>query len=254
VPSGCRAASSEIRTQRILRWGRGEGKSKLTQSSKGRIGASTLPHHLHSFKMAFILRKAVSSDVPAMADTYLSAFENDIISTQVFPRSSPSSRGFWISSLADEINDPHAHFLVMTQSDSTPPGRIVAFAKWVMPGARIESPPGIDGWPQSGDPEVAVEYFKALAQAHQRYMGASPHWYLEIIAVRQGHMRKGLARSLIAWGTERSEQDGLPCYLEATAETQPIYEKYRFRPLGRQLVRTPTGALEAVSLYRDITE
>lgn len=207
--------------------------------------------------MAFQIRKATLADVPAMCEIYLSAFSEDTLSLQVFPRTSNSGRSFWLAAIAEELQDRHAHFLVTTTPDAAaaaaaaPASTVIAFAKWASPGTPISAPPPAAAFPADGNPTLAVHFFSALTDAHNRIMGHSPHWYLEIVAVSRAWMGKGASSSLMRWGVTRADEDGVPCFLEASETALPVYEKYGFRVLSSFALDTPGGRLEEFFMMRD---
>lgn len=200
--------------------------------------------------MPLEMRTATLEDVKGIAEVYMSAFENDIISRQLFPRESGTGSTFWQNLLADELNDKHANVLVVTDPSSQSPETIIAFAKWVAPGAPIEDAPGLDGWPQDGNPEVAVSYFNTLTDGHRRNMADMPHWYLELVAVRQGWMGKGAAGQLMRWGVERADAEGKACYLDATPRAKGMYIKYGFDVVDQRVVDTPEGQVVTPFMVR----
>ena len=199
--------------------------------------------------MPFQMRRAGQDDVEAMCSVYFSAFADTIIGRQVFPETSETARHFWHEMLANEVDDTYAHFFVVTSSES--PGTIVAFAKWLSPDAPIEDAPPAEIWPKDGNPALADTFFTALTEAHQRIMGKTPHWYLELIAVGKEWMGKGAARTLIKWGLDRADADGLPCFLEATPNARPVYEKYRFRVVGEDEFESSEGKILEYYMLRD---
>ncbi|KAF7562305.1 hypothetical protein G7046_g1827 [Stylonectria norvegica] len=201
--------------------------------------------------MPFHIRKAVQDDVPALYSVYSSAFSDTIIGRQIFPENSEAGRLFWLESLPKEIDDLHAHMLVVTESTPGEPDTVVAFAKWLVPGAPYEELPLLEIWPQDGNPALAVEFFSALNAAHQGTMGDTQHWYLELIAVRKESMGKGAASPLLRWGVERADAEGLPCFLEATPNGRGMYEKYGFRVVGEDEFVSPEGKVLEYYMIRD---
>lgn len=199
--------------------------------------------------MSFKLRRGTTDDIFGMAEVYLSAFENDLISRQVFPRESGTGLAFWTKALSEEFTE-HAYFLVITDPSSPSPETIIAFAKWVAPGAPIEDAPGPDVWPEDGNKDVAVRFFEALTDGHKRTMGDKPHWYLEIVAVRQGWMGRGAAGMLMKWGLDRADDEGMPSYLDATPRAKGMYEKLGFCVVDQRVVETPEGEAVAPFMVR----
>lgn len=64
-------------------------------------------------------------------------------------------------------------------------------------------------------------------------MGARKHWYLEILATRKEWQGKGAAGILLRWGLERADEEGVECFIEASPEGKPIYERFGWRERGR---------------------
>lgn len=199
--------------------------------------------------MSLKLRNGKPEDVDGMVEVYLSAFENDLISRQVFPRQSGTGAAFWRSLLADEFTE-HAHFLVITDLLSFSPETVIGFAKWVAPGAPVEDAPPPDVWPADGNRDVAVRFFEALTEGHKNTMGSKPHWYLEMVAVRQGWKGKGAGGQMLKWGLDKADEEGKPIYLDATPQAKGMYEKYGFRVVDQRIIETPEGDAVAPFMVR----
>ncbi|CAM1508042.1 Fc.00g048900.m01.CDS01 [Cosmosporella sp. VM-42] len=199
--------------------------------------------------MSFQMRKATRADVEGMCSVYFSAFGDTIIGRQVFPQTSETVQTFWREMLSKEVEDVDAHFFVVIPSES--PDTIVAFAKWLSPGAPIEDAPSADIWPKDGNPALANEFFTAITEAHQKIMGGKDHYYLELIAVRKEWMGKGAASSLMRWGVNLADAEGLPCFLEATPNARPVYEKYGFRVVSEDELESSEGKILEYYMLRD---
>lgn len=175
------------------------------------------------------LRQGLPEDVQNMCETFLDAFSGNTVGQTFFPRNSPHARQFWLDALNDEIRDHNAHFLVVTDT-STSPETFIAFAKWNAPVPATTPPPPLpDNWPEDGDPVLANVFFKKLADMHEEIMGDRPHWYLEIIVTKGQYQGKGAGGMMMKWGVEKAHEDSVECYLDATPEGQPMYEKFGFR-------------------------
>ncbi|KAL2783854.1 hypothetical protein BJX66DRAFT_110874 [Aspergillus keveii] len=61
-----------------------------------------------------------------------------------------------------------------------------------------------------------------------------PRIELDVLYVHPNYQRRGIASDLLKWGFEKSEELGLPLYLEATAEGRPVYERYGFETVKVQ--------------------
>ena len=76
---------------------------------------------------------------------------------------------------------------------------------------------------------VAVRALSALERAHP----TEPHYYLEMIATRQGVQSQGIGSALIAAMLERCDREGVPAYLESSnPENIPFYARHGFEPRG----------------------
>lgn len=173
------------------------------------------------------LRPGVPSDVATMVDIFLDAFSGTTIGQTFFPRHAASTRHFWTKALEEEIHDPNAHFLLVTDASD----QSVAFAKWVAPlprGTPAPPLPAASEWPADGDPNLATVFFKTLADRHEEIMANRPHWYLEMIATRGANQGRGAGGLMMAWGAKRADEDGVEAYLDATPEGKALYERFEF--------------------------
>ncbi|OAQ65192.1 acetyltransferase, GNAT family [Pochonia chlamydosporia 170] len=201
--------------------------------------------------MKATLRKAKLDDVDALCNVYMSAFTHEIFSRQVFPRLSGTGRAYWSEAFSEELQEPDATFLVATDPASSTPDKIVGYVKWVRPDAAAQDY-SEDGYPEDGLPEVASEFYKKLFEGHKRNMGETRHWYLDMMAVEKDSMGKGLARQMMEWGLQKAREDGVVCFVEATADARPFYEHFGFREIDRMGVDTPEGRAEVIFMVRDI--
>ena len=48
---------------------------------------------------------------------------------------------------------------------------------------------------------------------------------LELLGVHEDYQRQGIAASLIKWGTDQADRDGLESYLDGSEIGQPYYKK-----------------------------
>ncbi|KAH8587933.1 hypothetical protein B0O99DRAFT_485803, partial [Bisporella sp. PMI_857] len=46
------------------------------------------------------------------------------------------------------------------------------------------------------------------------------------------YRRRGAATTLIKWGTDKADQEGLPCRVEASPMAKPVYASCGFKELG----------------------
>lgn len=181
------------------------------------------------------LRPGSPADVEDMCETVLDAFSGNMVGRTFFPATSASARTFWLDALAEEVHDPNARFVVVEEVTVASPPALVAFAKWnapvvvvVGPGT-LQPPPLPECWPVDGDPALAAVFFGKLADMHEEIMEGRPHWYLEMIVTRSKYQGLGAGRMLMEWGVERADEEGVECYLDATPQGMPLYERFGFK-------------------------
>ena len=52
------------------------------------------------------------------------------------------------------------------------------------------------------------------------------------MVTRECYRGQGAAGMLINWGVQKAREDGVPAYLEASAQGKPVYEKCGFQQVG----------------------
>lgn len=196
--------------------------------------------------MSLTLRSAAPSDIETMVDIYMAAFAHDLVSVSVFPRNEPSSRQLWLDMFHEEITDPKAHFLVV--SPVSQPGLVIAFAKWNEPQLYPEG--SLPQWPTGADVGLANHFFGTLDTKKKDIMGERRYWYLELVATIPEWQGKGAAAMLLRWGLQKTDAEGIECYLEGSPDGVPIYEHFGFREVDRLIVGEE-GEFVEVFMIRD---
>ncbi len=106
-------------------------------------------------------------------------------------------------------------------------GDAAALAVWIPPGrpeVEVEVDPPVDP-----PPPERVERFKVLTPLMDAHTPPEPHWYLQMLATHPDWQRQGLGATLMAAMFERTDAEGLPCYLETeTAENVVYYRRHGF--------------------------
>lgn len=128
--------------------------------------------------------------------------------------------------IADE-KDPHVRFLKATD---TATGKIVACAKWLiyLDGNTEEELNEMIKMPITY-PETWKPIFDYLHGSRKEVMGRRPYCFLSILATHPDHHRKGAGGKLVKWGTAIADEQGIECYIEASIEGRPLYERLGFR-------------------------
>ncbi|KAI1133951.1 acyl-CoA N-acyltransferase [Hypoxylon sp. FL0543] len=179
--------------------------------------------------MSIQLRKATLADIPNIIDVYFDAFHDHPFTKRVFGLRSDSVEKYWTESLAADLQDPHAHFTVLTDSASADPERILAFGKWreQLTSTAPPRPPQPD-WPGGADLSFVEELLGTIDRKHQEIMKDRPHWYLEMLGVRKEFQRKGAGKLLVEWGTTKADESGIEAFLAASPAGAPLYAKHGF--------------------------
>lgn len=176
-------------------------------------------------------RRADASDVPDLTRTLSEAFFDD----PVFM--------WWIADpeRRQAILPPTFKILV----EATLPAEHVyiggdssAGAVWLPPGGDDD-----DDEMASALGEVAEEYAERLQQLTElldRHHPSDPHYYLFFLATRLAWQGQGLGSAMMRPVLEICDRDGVPAYLEATAErNRDLYLRHGFRVTEE--LRLPDG-------------
>ncbi len=105
-------------------------------------------------------------------------------------------------------------------------------ALWVPPGVGLDEEAmgerAAEGIPESEHDEK----FGFLGQMDE-FHPTEPHWYLPLMGVDLPHIGRGLGSALLRHAVARADEDGAPCYLEATSPlNRRLYERHRFEEIG----------------------
>ncbi|KAI8963154.1 acyl-CoA N-acyltransferase [Daldinia sp. FL1419] len=179
--------------------------------------------------MSFKVRKATPSDIPSLIDVYFDAFGDHPVTRRVFSSNPEHVRKFWLDPLASGLQKPTDHFLVLTDPNSVTPERILAFGIWqeyfTTPSP---PPPPTTSWPEDTDLSCVEEFFGTIKKMHEKIMGNRPHWYLDILGVREDSRGKGAGKQLLRWGIAKADDAGLEAFLAASPAGAPLYAKHGF--------------------------
>jgi ribosomal protein S18 acetylase RimI-like enzyme len=74
---------------------------------------------------------------------------------------------------------------------------------------------------------------------HIKY-APGPHYYLMVLAVDPDHQSKGFGSALMRPVLQKADEEGLPCYLEASNERViPLYQRHGFKVMEE--IKIPDG-------------
>lgn len=105
-------------------------------------------------------------------------------------------------------------------------------ALWVPPGVDLDED-AMAARTAEAMPESEHEEKYGLLGQMDAFHPAEPHWYLPLMGVDPPYVGLGLGSALLRHATARSDDDGAPCYLEATApRNKALYQRHGFEEIG----------------------
>lgn len=186
--------------------------------------------------MTLSLAHATPADVPRTAQLETEIFSAWPIYGVLFPLGATISRKLVVEARYHHLlaNDPSTHLLKVTD-DST--GTIIAAALWnVYTHDRGEEELARDSqfdWsPDTSSLDACLKYSRQVVDARKRIMGGKPHCLLRWLETEAEYRKRGAATQLLAWGSQKADELGIPCYLEASDEGKPVYEKHGYVEVG----------------------
>ncbi|EDU40086.1 GNAT family acetyltransferase [Pyrenophora tritici-repentis] len=123
-------------------------------------------------------------------------------------------------------------------------GKMVAFTKYVIVQnpddvATPTDPPHIG---PGRNVEATLMYAGGLAEKKREILGNRPHMYLHLLHTDPDHQGRGAGSLLLDWGIKRSDELGLPIYLESSAAGHRFYQNRGFKDVEFLTVNfTPWG-------------
>jgi GNAT superfamily N-acetyltransferase len=105
-------------------------------------------------------------------------------------------------------------------------------ALWVPPGVGLDEE-AIGACAAEAVPESEhEEKFGFLGQMDE-FHPTGPHWYLPLMGVDLPYLGCGLGSALLRHAVARADEDGAPCYLEATSPlNKRLYGRHGFEEIG----------------------
>ena len=161
------------------------------------------------------------------------AFHSYEYMRHMLPKSEEMING-WNESTMAALRDSFTIGLKVTDINT---GKIVSSGRWVRPYAedtKIESAaeqPGheegrwTDQFMQTCDEELATAVFGAFDRNHAKFMELKRHWYMELLVTDPDYKGQGAASLILQYGLNLADVDNLPCYIDATPEGKPLYER-----------------------------
>jgi hypothetical protein len=121
-------------------------------------------------------------DIPALSQIFLASFTSDF-DRRIFPNT-PSVKAWWdATNLEAFLHDPTVRFIKAVDPSGKGNGRIVAYAKWVVPALKIKDIDAKDEtddrwpqWPADSDGALCDVFFAHMARSRESLMGDRPHY------------------------------------------------------------------------------
>jgi len=75
---------------------------------------------------------------------------------------------------------------------------------------------------------------------------------LEMLATAPEHQGRGAGSQLMRWGLDRTDQESLEAYLEASPDAVRLYERFGFREAGKTDTWIENERVKPGTLYRNL--
>lgn len=128
-------------------------------------------------------------DIPDLSSIFFASFTSDF-DQRIFPHT-PIGRAWWDATNLDSfLNDPTVRFMkVVDSSAHESKGKIIAYAKWVVPTPKTAAGDAEDKtdhrwpvWPADSDAALCDIFFGHMARQRESLMGDRPH-YCKILMI-----------------------------------------------------------------------
>lgn len=170
------------------------------------------------------VRRATSADVDGLATTLARAFDDDPVTTFLFPDPTRRRRAL------------PRYFSLLLRKAFLPIGEV--WTTDVTRGGAMWTPPSRRR-PGAADllrllpivPIIGRQVPRAVGvmQAVERHHPHVPHWYLAVLGTDPAQQGKGVGSALLAPVLERCDTSGMPAYLESSKESNvPFYARHGF--------------------------
>ncbi|KAI9813318.1 MAG: hypothetical protein M1827_004260 [Pycnora praestabilis] len=205
--------------------------------------------------MPLQLQPATTADISSLTEIYFQSFRNPL-SLAAFPRTE-GIRTWWnTKNVPVDLADPASRILKVTEPEVSG-DKIIAFAKWVVPrvnkgkegtrkGSHLEE--NLPEWPADADQEFCDSLFGAMLKKRHQIMGDRPYYFLEMLGTLPAYQGRGADSSLIRWGTDLADRDGVESYLDAL-DGGELYERFGWQTVDEVLAFN--GKHKALCMVRE---
>ncbi|XXG96046.1 hypothetical protein Hte_002323 [Hypoxylon texense] len=208
-----------------------------------------------------IVERATASDIPGIIAVWWDSFSSDFI-RRVYPQT-PDGRRWLERAFARNLGPapgpgyPKVECLLVRNPDTAfaaSSGLPVAVAVYHIVPAGCDPKlrswrarwPAFDDLPDIRE-DVLAEFFEPMEKTQSYLLKDRGHVYLEALGTMGAHRKRGYATALVKWGNDLADELGVDCYLDASPEGKPLYERNGYigqdvsavveRPPGVSMVR-----------------
>ncbi|KAH7030041.1 acyl-CoA N-acyltransferase [Macrophomina phaseolina] len=185
--------------------------------------------------MPLEIRPLEEADVPTMVHiTSISLNSSGILRLMHDDPPHPRYVEQRLDKVRQTLSKPTAHLLKVVDTDNN--DEIVACAHWEI-YANGRSDEQLKELEQPFEPleeererfgQVQRDFFGSYLTRVRRELGKTPHYFLNLLITHPNHYRRGAGSMLIRWGTQKADNAGLICFLEASQAGRPLYKRHGF--------------------------
>ncbi|GAA5952237.1 hypothetical protein JCM21900_000463 [Sporobolomyces salmonicolor] len=224
----------------------GEGGSVITWFLVWRPLPASIP-------TAISIAPAKPSDCARLGEIHVAAFSASLINQRIFGNVAQEDHiahtEAWLKQ-ALETDGKRVCKAVLKGNGGEE--RIVGFALWKVPKTKKAEAEDVaeqgkdteeekERWPAGTNVELAGSLFNQLDLGIKE-----PHYHLSLLATDPTYQRIGAGSALLRWGNRKADEEGVDCYLEATAAGISVYQR-----AGHEMFREPVvgGENDELVLY-----
>ncbi|MEN0086359.1 MAG: GNAT family N-acetyltransferase [Leifsonia sp.] len=197
-------------------------------------------------------RPAEPQDAAAIATTIALAFRDDPVwgpALEAADGGTGHLESFWRFFVDGAV--PHGFVRLVDGPD----GEVATVAVWLPPGVpelTETQETAVDAlMERTLTPERFEAYQRLWERFEQTHPHEPPHRYLSLLATHPAHRGRGIGQALLAETLTRSDEQGIPAYLESTNPANDHrYRRAGFRPVGG--FRSVIDGAAVTTMWRDV--
>ncbi|KAI0169282.1 acyl-CoA N-acyltransferase [Hypoxylon sp. FL1284] len=191
-----------------------------------------------------VVERATAADIPDLIRVWGDSFNSEFI-RRIFPQTEDGRRWlerFFTRNLEEaaaapgpeQRRRPKVEALFVRSPES---GMPVAMAVYHVVPAGCDPAlltwrarwPAFDDLPDISEDAVAG-FFEPMEKTQNYLLGDRARVFLEALGTVEAHQKKGYGTALVQWGNALADELGVECYLDASPDGKPLYEKHGYVP------------------------